>query len=71
MACKHGGCGQCIMDAFDQLAWVTAKAVLAFERKTPGQQDPAVLRAAKRVLQILATRSKQTIKPENPKSANA
>ncbi len=44
------------MDAFDQLAWVAARDVLTFEKKMPGLQDRTVLRAAIRVLRILANR---------------
>jgi len=48
------------LDAFDQLAWDAAKDVLAFEEKMPGQQDPAVLGAAIRVLQILSGERRRT-----------
>ena len=54
-----GTCRATRLDAFDQLAWDAAKDVLEFEEKMPGQQDPAVLGAALRVLQLLSDGSRE------------
>ena len=52
------------LDAFDQRAWDAAQDVLDLEEKMPGQQDPAILGAALRVLQILSNRSRKDLSPK-------
>jgi hypothetical protein len=61
------------MDAFDQLAWLAAKDVVAFEKKMPGMQDPEVLRAAIRVLRIFSDEEAADLAAEdkNPRRAPA
>jgi len=55
------------MDAFDQIALRAAQDVLAFEKKMPGTQDPEILRAAIRVVRILAEEagaSQDAVRPQ-------